>query len=84
MERINEGQRIKRESRAWNILSHENIMPFIGLCSNIGPSLAMISPLYENGDVHKYLDVRSEVDRLAMVCPCSYPGRILLISSLPF
>src|SRR5882762_9461664 len=44
---INIGQRIKCESRIWNILSHQNIMPFIGLSSKIGPSLAMISPLYD-------------------------------------
>jgi serine/threonine protein kinase len=69
---INMGQRIKRESRVWNILSHENIMPFMGLCSNIGPSLAMISPLYGNGDVNKYLGVRPEVDRLAIVCSCCH------------
>jgi len=48
-------RRLNRETRVWHPLSHKNVMPFLGLCNDIGPSPAMISPLCDNGDVHRYL-----------------------------
>ena len=62
-------QRLNRETRVWHSLSHPNVMPFLGLCSNIGPSPAMISPLYDNGDVVRYLDGNPQEDRSGLVGP---------------
>jgi hypothetical protein len=59
-------QRLYRETRVWHSLGHENILPFLGLCRELGPSPAMISPLYDNADVHRYLANRPD-DRLAVV-----------------
>jgi len=44
-------QRLRRETRVWLNLSDPNVVPFLGLCNGLGPSFAMISPLYDNGDV---------------------------------
>jgi len=59
--------RLNRETRVWHSLSHENVMPFLGLCHGVGPSPAMISRLYDNGDVHQYLKRKPQVDRLAII-----------------
>ena len=56
-----------REARVWSCLSHNNVVPFFGLCRDLGLSLAMISPLYDNGHVFKYLNKNPQVDRLAIV-----------------
>jgi hypothetical protein len=42
-------------------------MPFFGLCHGIGPSPAIISPLYENGHVGHYISKNPQADRLALV-----------------
>jgi len=59
-------RRLYRETRVWHSLGHENILPFLGLCRELGPSPAMISPLYDNADVHRYLANRPD-DRLAVI-----------------
>jgi hypothetical protein len=60
-------QRLNRETRVWHRLSHVNILPFLGVCGNIGPSSAMISPLCDNGNVCQYLINEPEADRDAIV-----------------
>lgn len=60
-------RRLNRETRVWHSLSHMNVMPFLGLCDEIGPSPAMISPLYDNGDVIRYLNNNPQADRLAII-----------------
>jgi hypothetical protein len=64
---IDIGQRLHRETRVWHSLSHENVMPFLGLCLDVGPSPAMISRLYNNGHVHQYLARNPQIDRLSIV-----------------
>ncbi|KIM73793.1 hypothetical protein PILCRDRAFT_718339 [Piloderma croceum F 1598] len=59
-------KRLNRETRVWHSLEHKNILPFLGLCREIGPSPAMISPLYDNADVHRYIADRLD-DRLAVI-----------------
>jgi len=59
-------RRLRRETWIWRSLSHKNVLPFLGLCSGIGPSPAMISPLCVNGDIHRYLVSNPQVDRLAV------------------
>ncbi|KIM79503.1 hypothetical protein PILCRDRAFT_10333 [Piloderma croceum F 1598] len=51
-------RRLNRETRVWHSLSHQNILPFLGLCYNVGPSPAMISPLCYRANVHEYLTSR--------------------------
>jgi len=59
--------RLVRETKVWWCLDHENIVPFLGVCHNLGPSPAMISRLYDNGDVHSYLVKTPAVDRLVII-----------------
>jgi hypothetical protein len=62
-------QRLNRQTRIWHSLSHKNIMPFLGLCYDLAPCPVMISPLYDNADVHRYLADRPD-DRLEVVSLC--------------
>lgn len=62
----------------WHRLSHPNILPFLGVCKRIGPSPAMISPMYENGDVGKYLRNNPTADRLDIVSSNQHTLLLLL------
>jgi len=70
-------RRLNRETRVWHSLSHTNVMPFLGLCSGIGPSPAMISPLFENGDVHRYLVSNPQANRLEIIIGVAHGLRYL-------
>jgi serine/threonine protein kinase len=67
MQRVNLDQRLNRDTRIWHSLSHKNVVPVLGLCSDIGPSPAIISPLYDNGDVLRYLVSNPQANRLEIV-----------------
>jgi serine/threonine protein kinase len=60
-------RRLNRETRVWHALSHENILPFFGVCDDLGPSFAMVSPFCANGSVLLYLTKNPQVDRLAII-----------------
>jgi serine/threonine protein kinase len=60
-------RRLNRETRVWHDLSHANILPFLGVCSDLGPSTAMVSPLCDNGAVLQYLKIKPEADRLNII-----------------
>jgi len=60
-------KRLRRETRVWLCLSHQNVVPFLGLCDGLGPSFAMISPLYNNGDVQQYFEKNPRADRPPIV-----------------
>jgi len=60
-------RRLNRETRVWHSLCHENVLPFLGLCRDLGPSPAMISPLCHNGDVSQYLLSNPRADRQAII-----------------
>jgi serine/threonine protein kinase len=64
-------QRLKCEAGVWRSLSHEskNLVPLLGLCDGLGPSSAMIYPLYDNGNVHYFLEQNPQADHLAIVSP---------------
>ncbi|KAJ7578093.1 kinase-like domain-containing protein [Mycena floridula] len=47
--------RLYREANKWTILNHENVLAFIGICRDIGPSPALISSICTGGLVMKYL-----------------------------
>ena len=60
-------QRLQREAKIWHSLSHENLVPLFGLCDGLALGPAMISPLYDNGDVIYYLTQNPEANRLQIV-----------------
>jgi serine/threonine protein kinase len=60
-------RRLNRETRVWHHLSHANILPFLGVCKNLGPSTAMVSPLCDNGPVLQYLGKKPEANRLDII-----------------
>jgi len=60
-------RRMHRETRVWHTLNHPNILSFLGVCRDMGPSPAMVSPLCDNGPVGRYLKANPEADRLAII-----------------
>ncbi|KAI6046336.1 kinase-like domain-containing protein [Pisolithus marmoratus] len=51
--------KLHREARVWATLSHPNIVPFLGIASDLskygGPSL--VSPWYPNGNLKQYMEL---------------------------
>jgi len=60
-------RRLNRETRVWHRASNSNILPFFGLCYDLGRAPAIISPLRDNGPIHKYIDRNPREDRLKIV-----------------
>jgi serine/threonine protein kinase len=60
-------RRMNRETRVWHELLHPNILPFLGVCHDLGPSPAMVSPMCDNGPVDKYLLQNPEANRLTII-----------------
>jgi serine/threonine protein kinase len=56
---INARRRLIRETNAWLRLNHENIQPYFGHCSDLAPSIALISPFCGNGTVMRYMKKKS-------------------------
>lgn len=52
--------RLYNEMRIWQNLNHRNILECLGMCWDIGPSPALISPLCSFGPVMKYLQDRNK------------------------
>lgn len=57
-------RRLNRETRIWHPLSHPNILPFLGVCYNLGASPALISPLCKFGNVSDFLKAHPDENRL--------------------
>jgi serine/threonine protein kinase len=62
-------QHLHREMKVWHSVSHKNLVPFLGLCYGIGPFPAIITPLYDNGDLFRYLSENPGADQLTIVRP---------------
>jgi len=60
-------KRLNRETWVWQILEHKNVLSFLGVCRDFGPSTVMISPLCNNGDAPTYLVNNPKADRLVLV-----------------
>jgi len=60
-------RRLHRETRVWHTLDHPNILSFLGVCHDMGPSPAMVSPLCDNGPVERYLQNNPQADRLVII-----------------
>jgi len=62
-------RRLHREAHLWHPLSHENVLPFFGVCNDdeVWLAPALISPLCENGNVMQYLAKHPGADKLKMI-----------------
>jgi hypothetical protein len=60
-------QCLYRETKVWHSLSHKNVIPFLGLCHDVGPFPAMISYLCDNGHVNEYFAKDKKADPLEIV-----------------
>jgi len=60
-------RRIARETRIWHQLSHENILQFYGVCNDVGPSPALVSPLCLHGNIEDYLHRFPGANRLFLI-----------------
>jgi serine/threonine protein kinase len=49
-------QRIRREIAIWQGLKHENVLPLLGITSDFGRYMSLVSPWLENGSLMQYLD----------------------------
>ena len=68
-------QRINRQIRVWHSLVHPNVLPFLGLSHDIGPSPAFISPLCKNlegWDIYNNNRIQANIPMLAssLHIPC--------------
>jgi len=60
-------RRLIRESKVWLRLNHPNIQPYLGHCSDLGLSVALISPLCGNGTILKYIAIKPSANKLRLV-----------------
>ncbi|KDQ11694.1 hypothetical protein BOTBODRAFT_35125 [Botryobasidium botryosum FD-172 SS1] len=60
-------RRASREIDIWKGLRHPNILPFIGLATNIDTGPCLISPWIDYGDLHEYLNHGANVDRFSLI-----------------
>jgi serine/threonine protein kinase len=59
-------RRLIRETNTWLRLSHRNIQPDFGHCSDLAPSIALISPYCVNGTVMGYIKTQSANNHLRL------------------
>lgn len=47
----------------WLRLQHDNVVPLLGVCKDFdnGPFVSMVSPWYENGNLHDYIAAHGEL-----------------------
>ncbi|KAG9312190.1 kinase-like domain-containing protein [Chiua virens] len=66
-------EKLLREARLWGTLSHDNVVPFLGIMTTTDMSRhstpALVSPFYKNGSLNRYvassgLSLRNKVDLL--------------------
>ncbi|KAJ7616883.1 kinase-like domain-containing protein [Mycena rosella] len=48
-------RRLRREVEIWRTLKHKNVLPFIGLCDDLAPCPALLSPFCGFGHVANYI-----------------------------
>ncbi|KAF9027111.1 TKL/TKL-ccin protein kinase [Hymenopellis radicata] len=60
-------KRFEREIKVWDTLKNENILPFYGICTNIGWNIHMVSPWQENGDVLAYVKEHPNADKMFLL-----------------
>ncbi|KAJ7587345.1 kinase-like domain-containing protein [Mycena floridula] len=62
-------RRLYEAANNWNLLSHDNVLPFLGMCHDIGRSPALISPMCSSGTIRRYLKAvnKSPEEKLDMI-----------------
>ena len=60
-------QRFCREAVLWKRLTHENILPFMGVSRDIG-EFCLISPWMSNGTIMEYIRDNNQINLLELVC----------------
>ncbi|KAF8621358.1 hypothetical protein AX15_007832 [Amanita polypyramis BW_CC] len=60
-------RRLDREARVWHTLKHPNVLEFMGIARDLGPSVALISPFCANGNISKYIDEVPSANRLRLI-----------------
>ncbi|KAK2464987.1 hypothetical protein APHAL10511_003063 [Amanita phalloides] len=59
--------RLDREASVWHSLKHPNVLEFLGIARNFGPSVALVAPYCANGHATKYLDDYPQANRLHLI-----------------
>jgi len=56
-------QTLSRKGEIWKALSHENVVPFLGLATGIGHMTSLVMPKYANGNVVSYVKSHPDANR---------------------
>ncbi|OCB89172.1 kinase-like protein [Sanghuangporus baumii] len=66
---------ICREAFIWKPLEHPNVLPFLGICTDGFPSIGLVSPFMDNGNMLSYIKRKPDIDKLEIVAQiCSGLG----------
>ncbi|CAL1703915.1 unnamed protein product [Somion occarium] len=57
------GRRFERELKVWSKLSNPHILSFLGLVTDIGNFLHMVSPWQDNGNILEFVKKHEDADR---------------------
>ena len=69
-------QKLRREINVWKRLIHYNVVPLLGITTDVGPytSVGMVSPWMENGDLNTFLQHSTTLllsNRIELVSKCA-------------
>ena len=64
---LRHSQRLARESHVWLDLLHPHVLPYLGYCTDLGLSVALISPFCSRGTVKQYMRSHSSANRQIFV-----------------
>ncbi|TCD59782.1 hypothetical protein EIP91_011471 [Steccherinum ochraceum] len=60
-------KKFEAEIKVWARLSHPNVLPFLGIVTDLGHFTHMVSPWQENGNVIEYIKTYERADRLHLL-----------------
>jgi serine/threonine protein kinase len=72
-------RRLRREVEIWRTLKHKNVLSFIGLCDDLAPWPALLSPFCGFGHVANYINTHPYASRDDLVIFCAWVDILLLI-----
>lgn len=64
------GQEICKEAFIWKPLDHPNVLPFLGICKDSFPSVGLVSPFMDNGNLMSYMKRVPSIDKPGIVSTC--------------
>ncbi|ESK87393.1 tkl tkl-ccin protein kinase [Moniliophthora roreri MCA 2997] len=56
-----------QELNLWTTFNHENILPFHGIATDLGPSINMVSPWQEHGNALDYVKAHPGADKIQLI-----------------